>query len=111
MLSVPHLPPALPPVRSESGDDVLDVMAGAIQRVGIVRPSRVTDEALVVLVLEVTDDTEALRVNKTASRRGRQVALSTNQQVPGGRVTAALLTRARWSPRSASISQSPTFNF
>ena len=79
------------------------MMAGSVVRVWVVRTPRVTDEAFVVLVFKVADDTEALWVVKAARRRCRQVTLSTNQQVPGRRVAAALFTRTWWSPISCSL--------
>ena len=92
----------------ERGDDVLYMMAGAVVSAWSVRASRVADEALVVLVFQMTDDTEPLWVVETTRRCRRQVALSTNQKVACGRVAAALLTRAR--PRPA-ISRSLTNYF
>ena len=53
-----YLPPAFAPVGSERGDDVLNVVTGSVERVRIVRTSRIAHKALVVLVLQMTDDTE-----------------------------------------------------
>jgi len=95
-----RLPPALAPVRSERRHDVLDVVAGSIVGVRVVRATRVAHKTLVVLVFEVADDTETFWAVQAARRRRRQVILSADQQVPGSGVATTLLTRTWRSPIS-----------
>ena len=95
-----RLPPALAPVRSERRDDVLDVVAASVVAAWTVRSARVADEALIILILQMADDTESFWMVKAAGRRRRQVVLAANQKVPRGWVTTALLTGARRSPIS-----------
>jgi len=86
-----RLPPAQLPVGEERRDDVLDAVAVGI--VAAVRLTRVADEALVDLVLQMADDAVALWPLQTARRRRRQLVLATDEQVSGGRVATALFAR------------------
>jgi hypothetical protein len=99
--SVLGLPPAQLPIGAERRDDVLDAMAHLVVR--RVRLTRVADEALVDLVLEMTDDAVAFRTDETACRRRLEPVLAPDQQVASGRVAAALLARTG---RAASVSAS-----
>lgn len=91
LLSVLRLPPAVLPVAAERRHDVLNPMAVSV---GVtVRTTRVADEALVVLVLEVTDDTVASWTSDATRRRRLETALAANQQITCSRVAATLLAQ------------------
>ena len=66
-----RLPPSLAPVWPERRYYVLDVVAGPVVDVGIVRATGIAHETLVVLVLQMADDAETFRTTKSAGRGRR----------------------------------------